>query len=393
MIYFDNNATTPLDATVLDKMMPYLREQYGNPASRSHAMGWVADEAVTIAREQIASAINAESKEIIFTSGATESVNLAIKGVFEAYNSKGQHVITVKTEHKAVLDTCDWVSRRGGEVTLLDVDKEGRVDIEALEEAIRPDTILVSIMWANNETGCIQDMAAIGQICRSAGVLLFSDATQALTKTPIDVQSSRIDILAFSGHKVYGPKGIGGLYVRSKSPRVRLMPLIDGGGHERGMRSGTLNVPGIVGLGAAVELGVSLIHKESSRLEALRDRLEFRLLHEIEDCVLNTTAHRMPHVINIRFLHVDGEALMLTFNQKLAVASGSACTSASIEPSHVLMASGLTEDEAHSSIRISLGRYTSEKEIEEAFHFIQQGVQKLRSESPIWKMYKSGQLT
>lgn len=391
LIYLDNNATTPTDPRVVDAMLPYFFENHGNAASRSHPFGWVAEEAVDYAREQIASLLEVDSKEIIFTSGATESDNLALKGVFEMYSRKGNHIITTKTEHKAVLDTCTRIEKMGGEVTYLDVQEDGRVDLAALEAAIKPTTILVSIMWANNETGVIQDMKAIGQICEKHGVLFMSDATQAVGKIPVHPKEVGVHLMAFTGHKMYGPKGVGALYVCRKNPRVKVTAQMDGGGHERGMRSGTLNVPGIVGFGKAAEIAKKEMAQDAERLSRLRDKLEIALRGNLEEVYINGNAeHRMPHVTNLSFKHVEGEGLMMTFNQNIAVSSGSACTSASLEPSYVLVALGLGDDLAHSSIRFSLGRFTTEEDIDFTVQAITAGVNHMRDLSPIWEMYKEG---
>lgn len=391
LIYLDNNATTPTDPRVVDAMLPYFYQHPGNAASRNHPFGWVAEEAVDYAREQIANLISADSKEIIFTSGATEADNLAIKGVFEMYRRKGNHIITAKTEHKAVLDTCKRIEKMGGEVTYLDVNAEGLVNVEELEAAIKENTILVSIMWANNETGVIQPMKTIGDICAKHGVLFMSDATQAVGKIPVDPKEVGVHLMAFSGHKMYGPKGVGALFVNRKNPRVKVTAQMDGGGHERGMRSGTLNVPGIVGFGKAAEIAMQEMEKDTERLSKLRDRLESALMANMEEVYLNgSKAHRMPHVTNLSFKHVEGEGLMMTFNQEIAVSSGSACTSASLEPSYVLVALGLGDDLAHSSIRFSLGRFTTEEDVELAIDALTNGVKHMRDLSPIWEMYKEG---
>jgi len=362
-IYLDYNATTPTDPEVVDAMLPYFYERPGNAASRSHAWGWMAEEAVDQARRRLAALIGVQAEEIIFTSGATESDNLAIKGVFEMYHRKGRHIITVKTEHNAVLDACYAIEKKGGEVTYLEVDEKGLINLEELEAAIRTDTILVSVMWANNETGVIQPMKAIGDICQQHDVLLMSDATQAVGKIAVDPIAAGVHLLAFSAHKMYGPKGIGALYVRKRHPRVKLSAQIHGGGHEKGMRSGTLNVPGIVGFGQAAVLAGKNMKEESPRLSQLRDRLEQQLLAGMEESYVNGHPQgRLPHVTNLAIRHVEAEGLMMTLKHDLAIASGSACTSASLEPSHVLLAMGLSEDMAHCSIRISLGRYTREQD-------------------------------
>lgn len=390
LIYLDNNATTPCDPRVVEAMLPYFYDHPGNAASRSHPFGWVAEEAVDYAREQVAQLINVDPKEIIFTSGATESDNLAIKGVFEMYRRKGNHIITVKTEHKAVLDTCDHLEKEGAEVTYLSVGNDGMVDLAELEAAIKPTTILVAVMWANNETGVIQPMKEIGAICEKHGVLLFSDATQAVGKIPVDPKATGVHLIAFTSHKMYGPKGVGALYVSRKNPRVKVTAQMDGGGHERGMRSGTLNVPGIVGFGKAAELARLEMAQDAERLSKMRDRLESELLQLEESIVNGNTGSRMPHVTNISFKHVEGEGLMMTFNQTVAVSSGSACTSASLEPSYVLVSMGLGDDLAHSSIRFSLGRFTTDQDIDETIQLITNGVNHMRELSPIWEMYKEG---
>lgn len=390
LIYLDNNATTPTDPRVVEAMLPYFHQIPGNAASRSHPFGWQAEEAVDYAREQIANLISVDSKEIIFTSGATESDNLAIKGVFEMYSRKGNHIITLTTEHKAVLDACKKVEKMGGQVTYLEVQRDGLVDLEKLEAAITDKTILVSIMWANNETGVIQPMKEIGEICAKHGVLFMSDATQAVGKIPVDPKAVGVHLMAFTGHKMYGPKGVGALFVNRKNPRVKVTSQMDGGGHERGMRSGTLNVPGIVGFGKAAELAKNEMVEDAARLRKLRDKLENAFLQLEEAYVNGNVEHRMPHVTNISFKHVEGEGLMMTFNQNIAVSSGSACTSASLEPSYVLIALGLGDDLAHSSIRFSLGRFTTEEEIDYAIEAVSKGVNHMRDLSPIWEMYKEG---
>jgi len=391
LIYLDNNATTPTDPRVVEAMLPYFNQFHGNAASRNHPFGWKAEEGVDEARQQIAELIQADPREIIFTSGATESDNLALKGVFEMYSRKGNHIITLKTEHKAVLDSCKKIEKMGGEVTYLDVMDDGLVDLEALEAAIKENTILVSIMYANNETGVIQPMKEIGEICARKGVLFMSDATQAVGKIPVHPKELGIHLMAFTGHKMYGPKGVGVLYVNRKNPRVKVTAQIDGGGHERGMRSGTLNVPGIVGMGKAAKLARLEMEEEAKRLSQLRDKLESSLMNNLEEVYVNGNRdHRMPHVSNISFKHVEGEGLMMTFNQNIGVSSGSACTSASLEPSYVLIALGLGDDLAHSSIRFSLGRFTTEEEIDQTIEQVTNGVNHMRDLSPIWEMYKEG---
>lgn len=389
-IYLDNNATTPMDPRVLEAMLPYFVEKFGNAASRNHSFGWVAEEAVDYAREQVAKLINADPKEIIFTSGATESDNLALKGVFEMYASKGNHIITATTEHKAVLDTCKHIEKMGGQVTYLEVTPEGLIDLKELENAITDKTILIAIMYGNNEIGVIQPVREISAIARKHGVLFFTDATQAVGKIPVDVQADGIDLMAFSGHKMYGPKGVGALYVRRKNPRVKVTAQMDGGGHERGMRSGTMNVPGIVGLGKACEICMNEMEAEAKRLSVMRDRLENALM-ELEEAYVNgSKEHRLPHVSNISFKYVEGEGLMMGFNKNIALSSGSACTSASLEPSYVLKALGLGDDLAHSSLRFGLGRFTTDEQIDYTINAIKDTVLKLREMSPLWEMFKEG---
>ncbi len=390
LIYLDNNSTTPCDPRVVEAMLPYFFEHHGNAASRNHPFGWAAEEAVDYAREQIAKLIGADEKEIIFTSGATESNNLALKGIFEMYAGKGNHIITAKTEHKAILDTCKRLEKEGGEVTYLDVQSDGIIDLAALEAAIRPTTVLVSIMWANNETGVIQDMKAIGDICAKHGVLLHSDATQSVGKIPVNARETGVHLMSFTGHKMYGPKGVGVLYVSRKNPRVKVTAQMDGGGHERGMRSGTLNVPGIVGMGKAAEIARLEMEQDTARLSKLRDKLQTELMKMEEVYVNGNEKSRMPHVTNLSFKHVEGEGLMMTFNQNIAVSSGSACTSASLEPSYVLVALGLGDDLAHSSIRFSLGRFTTEEDVDMAIDALRTGVNHMRDLSPIWEMYQEG---
>jgi len=389
-VYMDNNATTPCDPRVVDAMIPYFTEKFGNAASRSHPFGWVAEEAVDYAREQVAKLVNANPKEIIFTSGATEADNLAIKGVFEMYASKGNHIITCTTEHKAVLDTCKHIEKLGGEVTYLQVQADGLINLEELEKAITAKTILISIMYGNNEIGVIQPIREISAIAKKHGVLFFTDATQAVGKIPVDVEADGIDLMAFSAHKMYGPKGVGALYVRRKNPRVKVTAQMDGGGHERGMRSGTMNVPGIVGFGKACEICMNEMEAEGKRLSIMRDRLEKGLM-ELEEAYVNgSVEHRLPHVANISFKYVEGEGLMMGFNKNIALSSGSACTSASLEPSYVLKALGLGDDLAHSSLRFGLGRFTTDEQIEYTIEAIKETVLKLREMSPLWEMYKEG---
>jgi len=377
-VYLDNNATTPMDPRVLEAMLPYFTQHFGNAASRNHAFGWEAAEAVEYAREQVAKLIGAEPKEIIFTSGATESDNLALKGIVEVFAGRGNHIITLNTEHKAVLDTCKHLEKQGAEVTYLQVKVDGLINLEELEAAIKPTTILIAIMYANNEIGVIQPIKEISAIAKKHGVLFFTDATQAVGKIPVDVVKDGIDIMAFSAHKMYGPKGVGALYIRRKNPRVKLIAQMDGGGHEHGMRSGTLNVPGIVGFGKACELCRLEMFEDAARISRLRDKLEQALLQLEVVAVNGNTTHRLPHVCNISFKYVEGEGLLMGFNKNMAISSGSACTSASLEPSYVLKALGLSDDLAHSSMRFSLSRFTTEEEIDYAIEQIALTVQKLR---------------
>jgi cysteine desulfurase len=389
-VYLDNNATTACDPRVVEAMLPYFTETFGNAASRNHPFGWAAEEAVDYAREQVAQLINADPKEIIFTSGATEADNLAIKGVFEMYASKGNHIITCTTEHKAVLDTCKHIEKVGGEVTYLNVNAEGLIDLKELESSIKPNTILIAIMIANNEIGTIQPYKEIAAIAKKHGVLFFTDGTQAVGKIEIDVKQDGIDLMAFTAHKMYGPKGVGALYVRRKNPRVKVTAQMDGGGHERGMRSGTMNVPGVVGFGKACDLCRLEMKQDAERLSKLRDKLEAGLL-SIEESYLNGSKEsRLPHVSNISFKHVEGEGLLMGFNKNIALSSGSACTSASLEPSYVLKALGLGDDLAHSSLRFGLGRFTTEDQIDYTIEQISNTVNKLREMSPLWEMYKEG---
>ncbi|MBS1928492.1 MAG: IscS subfamily cysteine desulfurase [Chitinophagaceae bacterium] len=389
-IYLDNNATTPVDPRVFEAMTPYFLEHFGNAASRNHPFGWQAEEAVDYGREQVAKLIGADPKEIIFTSGATEADNLALKGVFEMYASKGNHIITATTEHKAVLDTCKHIEKLGGEVTYLPVDNLGMINLQELEAAIKPTTILIAIMYANNEIGTIMPIKEISQIAKKHGVLMFTDGTQAVGKIPVDVNKDGIDLMAFSAHKMYGPKGVGALYVRRKGPRVKVTAQMDGGGHERGMRSGTLNVPGIVGFGKACELCMQEMQSDTEKISKLRDKLESALLKLEEAYVNGSIEHRLPHVANISFKYVEGEGLMMGFNKNIAVSSGSACTSASLEPSYVLKALGLGDDLAHSSLRFGLGRFTTEDQIDYTIKAVSDTVNKLRDMSPLWEMFKEG---
>jgi cysteine desulfurase len=389
-IYLDNNATTPMDPRVLEAMTPYFLQHFGNAASRNHPFGWQAEEAVDYAREQVAKLIGADPKEIIFTSGATEGDNLGIKGVYEMYASKGNHIITATTEHKAVLDTCKHIEKLGGEVTYLQVKPDGLIDLKELEAAIKPTTILIAIMYANNEIGTVMPIKEISTIARKHGVLVFTDGTQAVGKIPVDVNKDGIDLMAFTAHKMYGPKGVGALYVRRKNPRVKVTAQMDGGGHERGMRSGTLNVPGIVGFGKACEICMLDMAEDTKRITKMRDHLEKELMKLEEAYINGSTEHRLPHVTNISFKHVEGEGLLMGFNKNIALSSGSACTSASLEPSYVLKALGLGDDLAHSSLRFGLSRFTTDEEIEYTIKAISETVLKLREMSPLWEMYKEG---
>jgi cysteine desulfurase len=389
-IYMDNHATTPVDPRVFEAIRPYFTATFGNAASRNHSFGWEAEEAVEKARKQVASIIGATGKEIVFTSGATESNNLAIKGVFEMYAEKGNHIITAATEHKAVLDTCKRLEKEGARVTYLPVQQNGLIDLDQLREAITDKTILITIMYANNEIGVLQPIAEIGKIAKERGVLLHSDATQAVGKVPVDVIKEGIDIASVSAHKMYGPKGVGALYVRRRNPRVQLTAQIDGGGHERGMRSGTLNIPGIVGLGAACEIAQKEMPEESKRLSYLRDKLKDRLLAGLDEVYINgTTEHRLPNNLNISFAYVEGESLLMGIND-VAVSSGSACTSATLEPSYVLKALGAGDDLAHSSIRFGLGRFNTEEEVDYVTEKVIDVVKKLRELSPLYEMHKEG---
>ena len=363
-IYLDNNATTPMEPRVLEAMLPFFAKYFGNASSRTHSFGWEADAAVEYAREQVAYLINAEPQEIVFTSGATEADNLALKGIFEMYQSKGNHIITVKSEHKAVLDSCKHLQKMGADITYLDVEADGLIDIAILEEAMNARTILISVMYANNETGVIQPVKEIAAIAKKKGVLFFSDATQAVDKIPVDVIKDGIDLMSFSAHKMYGPKGTGALYVRRKNPRVRIAAQTDGGGHERGMRSGTLNVPGIVGFGKACELARIEMKKDGERMCKLRNKLEAELLKTGRAFINGNTEHRLPNVSNMSFENVNGVDLISQLNKNIALSSGSACTSGTNEPSYVLKAMGLTDEMARSSLRFGLGRFTTEEEID-----------------------------
>src|SRR6266478_4307836 len=389
-IYMDNHATTPVDPRVVEAMIPYFTQHFGNAASRNHPFGWEAEEAVEKARKQVAELIGANAKEIVFTSGATESDNLAIKGVAEMYREKGNHLITCVTEHKAVIDTCKRLEKQGYRVTYLAVQKDGRISLDELKAAITDKTILITIMTANNEIGVIQPIAEIGAIAKEKGILFHTDAVQAVGKIPFSVTDLKVDMASISAHKMYGPKGVGALYVRRRNPRVLLAPLIDGGGHERGMRSGTLNVPGIVGFGKAAELCRQEMKSDTERLSALRDRLNDRLHKGLDEIYINgSMEHRLPHSLNISFAYVEGESLLMGIND-VAVSSGSACTSASLEPSYVLKALGAGDDLAHTSIRFGLGRFNTEEEVDYVTDKMVQVVTKLRELSPLYEMAKEG---
>ena len=389
-IYMDYHATTPVDPRVLEAMMPYFTEKFGNAASRNHPFGWEAEEAVEIARKQVADLVAANPKEIIFTSGATESNNLAIKGVAEMYREKGNHVITCVTEHKAVIDTCKKLEKQGLRVTYLPVQKDGRISLDELRAPITDKTILITIMTANNEIGVLQPIAEIGAIAKEKGILFHTDGVQAVGKVPFDVTALKVDLVSMSGHKIYGPKGVGALYVRRRNPRVLLAEQISGGGHERGMRSGTLNVTGIVGLGKAAQLCQQEMEKDTARLRALRDRLNAELHKNLDEIYINgSMEHRLPHNLNISFAYVEGESLLMGIND-VAVSSGSACTSASLEPSYVLKALGAGDDLAHSSIRFGLGRWTTDEEVDYVVDKLTKVVRRLREMSPLYEMVKEG---
>jgi cysteine desulfurase len=389
-IYMDSHATTPVDPRVFEAMRPYFTEIFGNAASRNHSFGWEAEEAVEKARKQVADLIGASAKEIVWTSGATESTNLALKGVAEMYAEKGNHIITQATEHKATLDTCKRLEKNGVRVTYLPVQTNGLIDLDQLREAITDKTILISIMYANNEIGVVQPIAEIGKIAKERGVLFHTDGVQAVGKIPVNVIKDGIDLMSISGHKLYGPKGVGALYVRRRGPRVQLTAQIDGGGHERGMRSGTLNVTGIVGLGAAAEICNQEMASETKRLSELRDKLKDRILASLDEVYINgTMEHRLPHNLNISFAYVEGESLLMGIND-IAVSSGSACTSATLEPSYVLKALGAGDDLAHSSIRFGLSRFNTEEEVDYVAAKVIDVVVKLRELSPLYEMFKEG---
>jgi cysteine desulfurase len=389
-IYLDYQATTPVDERVLAEMLPYFSETYGNAASRSHAFGWAGEEAVTKARKQIANVIGATPKEIIFTSGSTEAINLVLKGAVEMYPTRGKHIITSLVEHKAVLDVCKHLEQEGCEVTYLKPDKTGRVSVEQVKDAMRDDTLMVALLWASNEIGTINPVREIGALCHERKVLFFTDATQAVGKIPVSVEDDNVDLLCLSAHKIYGPKGIGALYVRRKNPRVRLSSQMDGGGHERGMRSGTLNVPGIVGLGKACEIAQQDFDKDLERQQGMRDRFEKRIFDELDYVYINgNKENRLPHASNISFAYVEGESLIMGMKD-LAVSSGSACTSASLEPSHVLRACDVGDELAHSSIRFSFGRLTTDEELDFAADQVIEAVKRLRELSPLYEMALEG---
>ncbi len=387
-IYFDYSATTPVDSRVIEKMLPWLSKNFGNAASRSHVFGWNAEKAIEIARGQVAQLLNADSREIIWTSGATESNNLAIKGAAHFYSDRGKHIITVKTEHKAVLDTCRELERQGFEVTYLDVESDGLINFEKFKSAVRPDTILASVMMVNNEIGVIQDIVRLGEFCHEHSIIFHVDAAQAVGKVKIDLQNTLVDLMSLSAHKVYGPKGIGALYMRRK-PRIRIEGQIHGGGHERGFRSGTLPTHQIVGMGEAFELANREMETENERIKILRDRL-WKGLSEIEEIYLNGSMEsRIPHNLNVSFNYVEGESLIMALKE-LAISSGSACTSASLEPSYVLRALGRNDELAHSSIRFSIGRFSKEEEVNYAIQLLKNKVEKLRNMSPLWEMFQDG---
>jgi len=389
-IYLDNHATTKCDPRAVEAMLPYFGENFGNSASRNHSFGWVAEEGVETARKQIADLIGANAKEIVFTSGATESNNLAIKGVVEMYAERGNHIITAATEHKAILDTCKHLEKQGVRVTYLPLQGSGLVDLDMLRDAITDKTILVSIMYANNEIGVIQDVTEIGKICKERGVLFHTDGVQAVGKIPVNVIKDNIDIMSFTAHKMYGPKGVGALYVRRRNPRVQISAQMDGGGHERGMRSGTLNVPGIVGFGKAAELCSQLMASEMEKHRIMRDRLKVKLESALEETYINGTMDsRLPHNLNMSFAYVEGESLLMGIND-IAVSSGSACTSATLEPSYVLKALGLGDDLAHTSIRFGIGRFNTDEEVDYVADKMIEVVNKLRELSPLWEMFKDG---
>jgi cysteine desulfurase len=391
-VYLDYHATTPCDPRVVDAMLPWFTRDFGNASSRQHAFGWKAAEGVKIARENIAELIGASPDEIIFTSGATESINLALKGIANKYAAKGRHIITTITEHAAVLDTCSSLEKSGVSCTYLNVDGQGRISLDALRATFRPDTILVSVMIANNETGLIQDIKAISELCREKGVIFFTDATQAMGKIPVNIQEMGIDLLALSAHKFYGPKGVGALFVRRRNPRVQLSPLLDGGGHEKGLRSGTLNVPGIIGMGKAAQLAMIEMEGDMNRVRQLRDHLEQVLCREPQVFVNGSIADRLATVTNLSFGYTEGPVLLAAVTKQIAVSTGSACSSASLEPSHVLTAMGLGKEMAYASLRISLGRFTTEPEIHLAENLIIKTLRELRHQGQLWDIFKNGLL-
>jgi cysteine desulfurase len=391
MIYLDNCATTAVDPGVLNAMIPFFTEIYGNAASKSHLLGRTADSAVQHARSQVADLMGVQQDEIVFTSGATESINLALKGVMDAYKMKGRHLITMKTEHKAVLDSCDSLHRQGFQISFAELNKDGIIDLDHFQSLVRKDTVMASIMWANNETGVIQPIEQIGRICAEHGLIFFSDATQAFGKIKVYPKVLGVHLLAFSGHKVYGPKGVGGLYLSRKAPRIKLTAQIDGGGHEKGFRSGTHNVPGIVGIGAAASIASAKMQEEYTRIESYRNTFESYLLEHLELCSINGhKENRLPGVSNLKFELTNAEQVLSNFESFIAAATGSACSSANLEPSHVLTAYGLKSSQAKSSLRFSFGRFNHWEEVEKAAEIVQEAVQRLRSESPVWQMYKKG---
>lgn len=392
VIYLDHNATTPCASEVLEAMLPWFSECWGNASSRNHPLGWQAEEAVNLGREQLAALLQVESRELVFTSGATEAINFALKGVFDQYYRKGNHYITVGTEHSAVIDTFRFLEKKGAEVTWLKVDEAGLINPSELEESIKENTVLVCVMWANNETGVIQPIQEIGRICAERGVLFMSDATQAAGKIKVRPREAGVHLLACSAHKMYGPKGVGALYISRRTPRVKLTPLLHGGGQENGLRSGTLNVPGIVGFGKAAEVAATLMASETVRLKRMRDSFEERLLSSLPEVYRNgSSEHRLPHVSNLSFRFVDAEDLIQTINRAIAASTGSACSSASMDPSPVLLAMGLSEDRARSAIRFSLGRGNTEPELQQAAEAILQGVQTRRAKSPVWELFVNEQ--
>ena len=390
VIYLDHNSTTPCDERVVSKMIPFFTDHFGNPASRSHVYGWRVEQAVKDARLQVAKLIGAESSDIVFTSGATEACNLAIKGAFDVYNRKGKHIVTMASEHSAVLDTCAYLERLGAEVSYLNPDSDGSISVDTLEGALRQDTCLVAIMWANNETGVIAPIEEIATMCAERGIVFFTDATQAVGKIPIDVRGSNIPLLAFSAHKFYGPKGVGALYVSQKNPAIKLREQINGGGHERNIRSGTLNVPGIIGLGEAAKIAQEELYTDNEHLRTLRDYLEDNMLSIDEVSVNGSIQHRLPNTSNLAFRYTEGKQIMTRCGEVMAVSAGSACTSAVMRPSHVLRAMGLSDERGHASLRFSLGKYTTKDEIDRVVDAVKKAVIQLRSENPVWQMVQQG---